>query len=326
MAKKSTVFYKLPVEDMRGKLATKQQQITYAGQQAGETPYDLTAGKKEATNFEKYIVLTKRRGVNRFYVKSRVAVNNTTAMVAAKAALGAASSIALRVVNAFLNAAEQTGGLVVDRITAATSYYNQQNGTNLTNREYVAKFIVPQLRNRRGLLTCPDVPDPDAALTPVISLGHNTFVDDSSYSAASDVATGFPGTGLERAAFRKFMGMLSPHGDGVVLKMQTISGQVGDEILGTQIFDVNTGRNLTGLTAVTISNHAVSSFGAAYHMSVPADVEEVHMSLYDKKGAIVASGCLYKKVVAGETVTYEKVAPSEHFSNSTEYFVGNTTR
>lgn len=305
---------------MRGKLATKQQQIAYSGQAAGETPYDLTAGKKEATNFEKYIVLTKRRGVNRFYVKSRVAVNNTTAMVAAKAALGAGSSIAQRVVAEFMRQAEQSGGLVVDQITAATRYYNQKNNENLTTREYVAKYIVPQLRNRQALLTCPDVPDEEQMVTPTISLGHNTFVDDSAYSAASGIATGFPGSNAERAAFRKFMGMLSLHGDGVVLKIRTITGTTSDPILGTQDFEVRTGRTSIGLQNVNIGQHAASSFGAAYNMT--QDGTDILMSLYDKRGNLVHRGKLYRAQTDGQTTTYVPVSEGENFSAETKYFVG----
>lgn len=74
MSKKNTVAFKLPFDKLSGKLATKQKGIAYSGQ-IGDTPYFAPDGKRDATNFEKYIVSTTRRGKNFFYVKSRQVMN-----------------------------------------------------------------------------------------------------------------------------------------------------------------------------------------------------------------------------------------------------------
>lgn len=94
MAKEASVFYKLPIEEMRGKLATKQDGIMYAGQEQGQNTLSIGDGSHAATNFEKYIVLTKSRGKNRFYVKSRTTVTNTTATNFRRASLALASALA----------------------------------------------------------------------------------------------------------------------------------------------------------------------------------------------------------------------------------------
>lgn len=94
MAKETSVFYKLPIEEMRGKLATKQDGIMYAGQEQGQNTLSIGEGSHAATNFEKYIVLTKRRGKNRFYVKSRTTVTNTMATNFRRASIALASALA----------------------------------------------------------------------------------------------------------------------------------------------------------------------------------------------------------------------------------------
>lgn len=319
MAKKSNVFYKLPIEDMRGKLATKQKDITYSGQQTGETPYNLPEGKKESTNFEKYIVLTKRNGKNRFYVKTRVAVNNTTPQLAAKAALGAASSLAILITDVVMNGGQ--GGLTVDRIVAANDYYNKQNGTELTVREYITQQIVPQLRSRSTNLYVDDIPD--GVFTRVIQLGENTFKAPGAYHAqkVSDYgAETFPQTFDQKAAYRKFMNMLTRWGDGVLIKARTAVQSGEDFTLGTQDFTIKTGARVSDLATTTIGDIALSAIGAAYNASVMEGAEtDVIISLFDKKGNIVTTGTL--GTLNEDTGKVEPVAKTDYFDPDVVYYV-----
>lgn len=316
MAKKSNVFYKLPIEDMRGKLATKQKDIVYSSQQAGETPYDLTEGKKESTNFEKYIVLTKRNGKNRFYVKSRTAVNNTTPQLAAKAALGAAASLAILIADNALNG--EAGGLTVDRIVAANDFYNKQNGTELTVREYITQQIVPQLRSRSTNLYVDDIPE--GVLTRVIQLGSNTFKAPGAYETEKVTPYGaetFPQSFEQKAAYRKFMNMLTRWGDGVLIKARTAVQTGTDFTLGTQDFTIKTGARESDLNTVSIGEFAASAIGAAYNASVSG--ANVLISLFDKKGNLVTTGTL--GTLDENTGQVQPVSESEYFDPDVVYYV-----
>lgn len=134
MAKESTVSFKLAVDDMRGKLATKQKNIRYSGQKKGQKVSDLAPGKHQATNFEEYIVLTKRRGKQMFYVKSRTTVNNSRKSLVVRATTALASPLVDFIYQLF-----QSGGATV--FNQLEESYAQWGG-DMTIREYITSLVV----------------------------------------------------------------------------------------------------------------------------------------------------------------------------------------
>lgn len=136
MAKNASVFYKLPIEEMRGKLATKQDGIMYAGQEKGENTLSLSDGNHAATNFEKYIVVTKSRGKNRFYVKSRTTVANTTGTINTRAIL----ALAMPLVDAIYTRRDDS----VEMVAFKEAYQFYKKGETL--REYLTSVVVESIR------------------------------------------------------------------------------------------------------------------------------------------------------------------------------------
>ena len=136
MAKESTVYYKLPIEEMRGKLATKQDGILYAGQEKGDNTLSIGVGNHAATNFEKYIVVNKSRGKNRFYVKSRTTVSNSTGTINTRAAL----ALAIPLVDAMYARRDDA----VEMVAFKESYQFYQKGETL--REYLTRVVVECIR------------------------------------------------------------------------------------------------------------------------------------------------------------------------------------
>lgn len=140
MAKESSVFYKLPIEEMRGKLATKQDGIMYAGQEQGDNTLSIGIGNHAATNFEKYIVVTKSRGKNRFYVKSRTTVTNTTGTVNTRAIL----ALAMPLVDAIYARRDDA----VEMVAFKEAYQFYQKGETL--REYLTRVVVENIRRGKA--------------------------------------------------------------------------------------------------------------------------------------------------------------------------------
>lgn len=136
MAKDASVFYKLPIEEMRGKLATKQDGILYAGQERGENTLSIGDGNHPATNFEKYIVVTKSRGKNRFYVKSRTTVANSTGTINTRSIL----ALAMPLVDAIYSRRNDA----VEMVAFKEAYQFYQKGETL--REYLTRVVVESIR------------------------------------------------------------------------------------------------------------------------------------------------------------------------------------
>lgn len=136
MKKESSVFYKLPIEEMRGKLATKQDGIMYAGQEKGDNTLSIGDGNHAATNFEKYIVVTRSRGKNRFYVKSRTTVANTTGTINTRAIL----ALAMPLVDAIYARRDDA----VEMVAFKESYQFYKKGETL--REYLTSVVVESIR------------------------------------------------------------------------------------------------------------------------------------------------------------------------------------
>lgn len=140
MAKNASVFYKLPIEEMRGKLATKQDGIMYAGQENGENTLSVGDGNHVATNFEKYIVVTKTRGKNRFYVKSRTTVANTTGTINTRSIL----ALAIPFVDAIYARRDDS----VEMVAFKEAYQFYKKGETL--REYLTSVVVESIRRGKA--------------------------------------------------------------------------------------------------------------------------------------------------------------------------------
>lgn len=171
MAKRSNVGYALPVEEMRGKLATKQQDIQYSTQVEGAGVASALDGVRSATNFQKYVVLTKRNGKNRFYVKSNTSIKLAASTRRAQAALGAASLIALAYIRK--NGDDIQEG--IDNVLLAYEDYVRRTGDKCGLRGYMCKTMVQQLRLKEDNLTVLGALDPSTGLQSVITICINPF-------------------------------------------------------------------------------------------------------------------------------------------------------
>lgn len=151
-----TTAFKVPFEELRGKLATKQKDIAYSGQE-GDSPASVRTGTHASTNFNKYIVAYKRNDKNRFYVKSRATIHQTAAARRSKANLAFAVVLA-----DYLQWAISTGGaagrLVANELTTLWEAYSRNGGKTYSSvREFVIASITPQMGNVSLLgITVPD--------------------------------------------------------------------------------------------------------------------------------------------------------------------------
>lgn len=141
MAKNASVFYKLPIDVLRGKLATKQDDIRYEGQAEGESILSLGIGKKQAVNFEKYIVLTNRNGKNSFYVKSMTSVGNTIGSMYNRVAMILTATLVDHLYKQY-----QAGSLELRVLDQSLKDW----GGGKTMREYITSFVNWSIRNRRN--------------------------------------------------------------------------------------------------------------------------------------------------------------------------------
>ena len=132
--------FKMPFEELRGKLATKQQGITYSGQEAGTNASTLTTGKHAATNFSKYIVAYKRRGVSRFMVKSNTTMHQTSQAVRTKASMAFAIMYA-----DYVLAQAVEGSDLRNNLETMKRAYDQRYPNTQTLREWIVGQFVPQV-------------------------------------------------------------------------------------------------------------------------------------------------------------------------------------
>ena len=162
MAKQSSVFFKLPIEDMRGKLATKQMPIMYSGQEKGQNTLSIGEGLHQATNFEKYIVLTNRRTKNFFYVKSRTSVRNTLGTNFQRATLAVAADIA-----DYMKPFLEDGTFL--NVQQAFQYW----GDGKTFREWLTAVAMAAISQKLEYITCQSVPDAQTGLVTDLLLMKN---------------------------------------------------------------------------------------------------------------------------------------------------------
>ena len=165
MAKEASVIYKLPIEQMRGKLATKQDGVMYAGQERGENTLSIGEGNHAATNFEKYIVVTVSRGKNRFYVKSRATVANSIGTVNTRAIL----ALAMPLVDAIY--ARRDDALEMVPFKESHQYF--QKGETL--REYLTRVVVESIRRGKNNIEYYSKPN-QQGLSEYVALIPNPYV------------------------------------------------------------------------------------------------------------------------------------------------------
>lgn len=205
MAKKETVYFALPIDDMRGKLATKQLNILYSGQKSDETAYDLPIGRHRGTNYRKFVVLTNVRGKNRFYVKSRTTVNNTAYTQYAQAVLALATSLAQKIAARAQQVPQQRP---YAQILAS---YDEFAPEGQTLREYITSKFVIQIRESVPTLALPlkpSISEPDNH----VDVGPNPFVGYDITYDANGVTLSFTKTEAEKKVMQKYFAGLQEYG------------------------------------------------------------------------------------------------------------------
>lgn len=177
--------FKMPFEELRGKLATKQDGILYSGQEKGARTDTLTAGKKSATNFSKYIVAYRRKGVNRFYIKSITSINRTTLSVERQGSLAFAQALADYIL--------YQGGALLAIIENLCKAYNEKNGYNQSVRGFVIGQLAAQINSGSQLLgyTLPDYRIP-GVLTRYQITNHGISVNGNLFAMLNDVTVDVP--------------------------------------------------------------------------------------------------------------------------------------
>lgn len=275
MAKNASVFYKLPIDVLRGKLATKQDDIRYEGQTAGESILSLGLGKKQAVNFEKYIVLTNRNGKNSFYVKSNTAVGNT---------IGSMYNRVVMILTAVfvdqLYRLYQAGA--PDLLPLDQSL--QDWGEGKTMKEYMTSFVNWSIRNRKNTIMYwgPKTPQ---GIAERVDLCDNPF---KSFATQAQIIAGteFPSTGREKYLLQQNLRFFAAAMDSTAVKinvMETISGRTRSMYMNVQ--SSTTIENLAGTTQAVVWNMIVSP---------SAQTEVGSFTILDENGMVLVQGKPYK--------------------------------
>lgn len=286
MAKQATAFYKLPIDELRGKLATKQKPIRYSGQATNENPMSMDEGKHQATDFDKYIVLSKRRGKNRFYVKSRTSVGVTAASKMTTAMLACGASLSAHYLNGYAKAStvEQ---LTVQDIIAALDY---RKGENQTRRDYLTKLMVEQIRSKKTDITVLGVPDEATGIAAVLTIGENPFAAGVGFDGGTKPNTvGFPATNNERLMIQRYADMILARLYGTPLR-HSIVVVTPDLRRKTVVLPFESTEEIQESVATT--------FGAGYGMAVrervaPDSVTLVKMTVLNEDGSVFVEGQPY---------------------------------
>lgn len=279
MAKQSSVFYKLPIEDMRGKLATKQKPIMYSGQEEGQNTLSIGEGLHQATNFEKYIVLTKRRSKNFFYVKSRTAVRNTLGTNFQRATLAVATDIA-DYMKPFLE------GATFLNVQQAFKYW----GAGKTFREWLTALAIAAISTKKEYISCQSAPDAQSGLITELQLMKNPLY--SFDTQANEIRPEGALTGAVYTDDKRTKGLLQEY-------FRYFSNQMSAERHSITVMSGNTGRKYpivllyqAGSPSDTFAALKNTVQGAAYDVhfdtSTPALMD--NFSIIDKTGVVKLTG------------------------------------
>lgn len=143
------VSFKMPFDELRGKLATKQKNIVYSGQEQGQNIATLE-GKKSATNFDKYIVAYKRNGQNRYYIKSNTSIHNTTIASRQRGAFATAQYLW-----DYAMQASVAGDAFRTSMRVYAERYSVAMGKTYTDREYFVAVITEGIAANQAQIAFP---------------------------------------------------------------------------------------------------------------------------------------------------------------------------
>lgn len=283
MAKNASVFYKLPIDVLRGKLATKQDDIRYEGQTEGESILSLGLGKKQAVNFEKYIVLTNRNGKNSFYVKSATSVGNTVGSMYNRTAMILTTTLV-----DFLYKIYQAGSVELRVLDQSLKDW----GEGKTMREYMTSFVNWSVRNRQNTIQYWG-PRNQQGIAERVDLMDNPF---KSFVSAGVGISGvdFPSSGRQRYLLQQNMRFFAVAMDSTAVRIDVhsvVSGTKRPLFLNVQ-------------SATTVSELANTNQSRVWGVQADATkpTELGSISILDEKGLVILSGKPYKDAAKTQPV------------------------
>lgn len=283
MAKNASVFYKLPIDVMRGKLATKQEDIRYEGQAEGESILSLGLGKKQAVNFEKYIVLTNRNGKNSFYVKSATAVRNSVGSIYNRMVM-----LLTAVLVDHLYKQYKAGSIELLALDQSLAVW----GEGKTMKEYMTSFVSRSIRNRSNTIQYLEAGTPGSVAV-WDDLCDNPF---KSFTSPAEIIAGeaFPSSGREKYLLQQNLRFFAAAMDSTAVKInvtETISGRTRSMYLNAQ-------------SATTVDELQRSVQAAAFDLSInlsdPTEITAI--SIRDENGIEIISGKPYKDAAKTQPV------------------------
>ena len=283
MAKNASVFYKLPIDVLRGKLATKQDDIRYEGQAEGESILSLGIGKKQAVNFEKYIVLTNRNGKNSFYVKSATSVGNTIGSMYNRTVMILTATLVDHMYKQYKEGA-------VEMVAIEQSLKDWGNGK--TMKEYMTSFVNWSIRNRKDTIQYwgPKNPEGIAERVDLCDNPFKSFVTQAPVIGAIE----FPSTGREKYLLQQNLRFFAAAMDSTAKTInvtETISGRTRQLFLNVQ-------------SATTLAELANTTQGVVWgaRQDTTTQTELGTISILDENGMVVVKGKPYKDAAKKQPV------------------------
>lgn len=288
MAKNASVFYKLPIDVMRGKLATKQDDIRYEGQVEGESILSLGLGKKQAVNFEKYIVLTNRNGKNSFYVKSATAVGNTVGSMYNRTVMILTATLVDQLYKLY-----QAGAIELRVLDQSLKDW----GEGKTMREYMTSFVNWSIRNRQNTIQYWGAKN-QQGIAERVDLCDNPFKSFVS-NVVSISGVNFPNTGRQRYLLQQNLRFFAAAMDSTAVKIEVqsvISGIKRPIYLNVQ--SATTLAELSDTTQARVWNVKADT-------TKPTELGTI--SILDEDGTTILSGKPYKDTSKTQPVLLTEV-------------------
>ena len=300
MAKQSSVFYKLPIEDMRGKLATKQKPIMYSGQEEGQNTLSIGEGLHQATNFEKYIVLTKRRSKNFFYVKSRTSVRNTLGTDFQRATLAVAADLA-----DYMKPFLEDGTFL--NVQQAFQYW----GAGKTFREWLTSLAMAAITVKQEYITCQSAPDQQTGLVTTLQIMKNPLYSFDTIASEIRPEGALSGAvytddnrtkGLLQEYFRYYANLMSAERKSIT----AVSGNTGRKYPIVLLYQSGSPSDTFGVLRNTVQGAA---YNADFGTGMPAVLSQIQV--IDKSGVIKLTGNEIKVGTANVTTDTSIPATNE---------------
>lgn len=302
MAKKETVYFALPIDEMKGKMATKQLNIQYSGQSSDETPYDLATGRHRATNFRKYVVLTHVRGKNMFYVKSRTTVNNTRYMQLAQSLMALSASLATMVAQDVQDAPDQRP------YPQVLKSYDDFAPEGQTLRDYLTSKFNSQIRQNVEKLTLPVKTGTMPEIIEAVEIGNNPFYGYDHEYEPSNITAKFGETEAQKKVIQKYFAALNSIYNQAIYTLNYVSADLKKG--SVKIVQSSAGASTFETLAGTVQGNSFSiEFGDGTD-------NMVNMTIYNGIGRVITTGEVY----ADETFTTPITKATEFLSGMTIYF------